>query len=478
MASYYFILTQRTNGASLYTGDTYYIQWDTGLSGATDDTYLQLFTGGTYSYFNLFKHRTWSVDYDGQTPNQTVDYTMKDNDYNGGGSIAFAATGMDIPTFPLVNVYKKNYLLNLNDNVYFADIAYVIDANASRIDSSGNHYLTGWQFASAGFTEFWSWIQGNLTLLDVSSTDINPCGDLDIPFSATSAITYYDNNADGYEYALTQSESLCSYDVTTVKIDGDALDQNKAYKTNYNLCFTPGNICFRPYTGETADITVEEYNNCSACSESGGNIPTYSAESCCDDTVFIFTATTLGGTIIGSNTVATGVTINGECAGYPSMLETGYTTNGVLTGTYTVTGEIPCNNCTGETPCVVYYYFDPCDSGDDNIYRVTQTEWQNSFGAPPFGGNTYKLENIANVPNACYVAVGEQPSNITFSPSPTSSATDVPGGCNDAICQVIVTPTPTVSVSDTPSVTPTITPTVSVSDTPSVTYDYTDSFGF
>ena len=147
--------------------------------GATDDANLQLFTGGTYTYFNLFKHRTWSVDYDGQTPNQTVDYAMKDNDYNGGGSTAFpGATGMDIPTFPLVNVYKKNYLLNLNDDVFFADIAYVIDANASRIDSSGNHYVTGWQFSFCGCLRiFGLGFGGSLTSLDVASTDRNPCGE-------------------------------------------------------------------------------------------------------------------------------------------------------------------------------------------------------------------------------------------------------------------------------------------------------------
>jgi hypothetical protein len=467
MASYYFTITQRTSAASLYTGDTYYIKWDTGLTGYPNDSTLQLATGGTETYWNLFKHRTWSIDYDGQTPSQSVDYVIKDNEYLGQNSLAFGPTGMDIPTFPLINVYKKNYLLGVNDNVYFDDIAYTVGPDAARIDGSGNHYLTGWQFSSAGSTDFWTWILGSSTYLNVNNTTVvNPCGSLDIPFSATGAIAYYDINADGYQYLLTPSESLCSYDVAQVKIDGVALDQNKAYKTNYNLCFTPGDICFRPYTGQTADITVEEYNNCSACSESGGDIPTYSAESCCDETVFIFTATTIGGDINGNLVFSSGVTINGECAGYPTMVETGYTTNGVLTGTYTVTGEIPCNNCTGETPCVVYYYFDPCDSGDTNIYRVTQQEWQNSFGAPPIGGNTYKLENIANVPNACYVAVGEQPSNITFSPSPTSSATDVPGGCNDAICQVPVTPTPTPTISLTPTISDTPTPTPTPSETP------------
>ena len=469
MASYYFTLTQRTSGASLYTGDTYYIQWDTGLSGATDDANLQLFTGGTYTYFNLFKHRTWSVNYDGQTPNQTVDYTMKDNDYNGGGSTGFPGTGMDIPTFPLVNVYKKNYLLNLNDDVYFADIAYVIDGNASRIDSSGNHYLTGWQFSSAGVTDFWTWLGGSLTTLDVANTDRNPCGDLDIPFSATGAISYYNTNGTGYEYILTESESKCNVDVTTVKIDGDALSQNQGYLTNYNACFTPGDICFRPYSGDTADITVSAYENCNACTSAAGNdIIYYSAASCCDSSVYIFTGDTtiLGGSINGAHSQLTGITINNECVGQYQQIITGYTTNGSITGYYTPTGENYCDSCTGETPCNSYYYFDPCDSSNLNIYRINQTDYDNQFGGGPNPGNTYRFDDFTGLPDGCYVAVSESPS-ITFSAELISTVTNIPGGCSDALCNVPVTPTPTPTVSDTPSVTPTNTPTVS--DTPSVT---------
>ena len=98
MASYYFTITQRTTPASLYTGDTYYIQWDTGLTGYPDNSRLQQATGGTFNNFYGFKHRSWDIDYDGQTPSQSVDYVIKSDEYLGLSNITIP-TGMDIPTF-------------------------------------------------------------------------------------------------------------------------------------------------------------------------------------------------------------------------------------------------------------------------------------------------------------------------------------------------------------------------------------------
>ena len=470
MASYYFIIKQRTSASSTYTGDTYYIQWDTGLSGATNDSNLQLFTGGTYSYFNNFKHRYWSVTYDGSTPNQSVDYTMKNDDYHGGGSTGFPPTGMEVSTFSLVNLYRQNHLLGLNGDVYFSDTNYIQDSRSDRIDSSGNTYQTGWVFGSASSTEFWNWLGGNLTLFDVANTDQNPCGGYDIPFSATGAINYYNTNGDGYTYGLTDEESTCNIDVTTISVDGNALDEDTAYLTNYNACFTPGNICFRPYTGNSGNTIVTAYDSCVACTGGTGNdILYYSAASCCDESVYVFTADTLNGNVRGSlgPQQNTGVTINGECVGAYTQITTGYTITGSIDGYYTPSGEVMCSACTGETPCRDYYYFEPCNS--DDLYRTVQGDYDTAFGGPPISGNVYKIENVSDIPDGCYTNVSATATTVTFNGyGGGSQSTEIPGGCSDSLCNA-VTPTPTPSISETSTPTPTPTPSISETATPTPT---------
>jgi len=467
MSSYYFVIKQRTSASSTYTGDTYYIQWDTGLSGATDDTNLQYFTGGTYSFFNNFKHRYWSVTYDGTTPNQSVDYTMKNDDYHGGSSSGFPPTGMEVPTFALVNLYRQNHLLGLNGDVYFSDTNYIQDSRKDRIDSNGDTYETGWVFGSASSSEFWNWLGGNLTLFDVANTDQNPCGGNDIPFSATGAISYYNTNGDGYTYGLTDEESTCNIDVTNISVDGNALDKDTAYLTNYNACFTPGNICFRPYTGNNGNTIVTAYDNCGACTGGTGNdILYYSAASCCDESVYVFTADTLNGNIRGSlgPQQNTGVTINGECVGAYTQITTGYTITGTIDGYYTPSGEVMCNSCTGETPCLDYYYFEPCN-GDD-LYRTRQGEYDTAFGGPPVSGNVYKIENVSDIPDGCYTNVNATATTVTFNGYVVDSqSTEIPGGCSDSLCSA-PTPTPTPSISETSAPTPTPTPSISETSTP------------
>jgi hypothetical protein len=482
MASYYFVIKQRTSASSSYTGDTYYIQWDTGLSGATNDSNLQLFTGGTYTYFNNFKHRYWSVTYDGTTPNQSVDYTMKNDDYHGGSSVGFPPTGMEVSTFSLVNLYRQNHLLGLNGDVYFSDTNYVIDDRSDRIDSSGNTYQTGWVFGSASSSEFWNWLGGNLTLFDVANTDQNPCGGYDIPFSATGAISYYNTNGDGYEYQLTDEESTCNIDVTNISVDGNALDKDTAYLTNYNACFTPGNICFRPYTGNSGNTIVTAYDSCAACTGGTGNdILYYSAASCCDESVYVFTADTLNGNIRGSlgPQSNTGLTINGECVGAYTQITTGYTITGTIDGYYTPSGEVMCNSCTGETPCLDYYYFEPCNG--DELYRTVQGDYDTAFGGPPISGNVYKIENISDIPDGCYTNVTATATTVTFNGyGGGSQSTEIPGGCSDSLCSASTptptpsisetsTPTPTPSISETSTPTPTPTPSISETSTPTPT---------
>jgi len=455
MASYYFTIKQRTTTASLYTGDTYYIQWDTGLSGYPDDDRLQDATGGTYSIFFNFKHRAWDIIYDSSGPSQTVDYVIKDNEWLGLGNTT-VKTGMDIPTFPLVNVYRQNAILSLNGDVYTADTAY--ETVAEFIGSDTNQYTSGFLFASAGSSEFWTWLSGNVQNFDRNNATINDClASNKIPYSATSAISYYNSVADGYEYFLDANESQCSVPVMQIKVDGSALNQNNAYKTNFNACFTPGNICLSPYTGQTADVTVEEYTDCVECQTTGGgDVLYYSASSCCDDTVYIFTGdSTSGGNINGLQAYYTGITINGECVNRPLQIPTGYTVNGVVTSTYPVVADVSCNECTAYTPCVSYYYFDPCNSSDTNNYKTPQLDWDNAFPITPNPGNVYKITGVTDLPDGCYVAVGERPSPVIFSGYVVSShAVSVPLGCSDTVCDT-TTPTPTPTQTDTPTPTPT-----------------------
>jgi hypothetical protein len=504
MAIRYFELKQAYDGSSPITGDTIIMKWDdtvvpAGLTQATTLNFISTYPNSTW----VFRSRVWDLTDLGTT---TIPF---DTEMISGESWTFASlvgtrvyvgATFDIETtFFAQNyidirtatgavkspIYQTNFysassfnetlkVVGSDTNLY-AHIRLTTLDDYNHISSQG---VNNYDFANASsFT----------SILDPSTGEHAL-----VPYSATSAVTYFNNLYDGW----ISETADCSGNVYTTGFsagliyEGDMRNYTESYSSIYGgPCMIPDNAQV-PFSGNINTIVTNYghhnvvdawYTDCDDCKTNSPyeGIYFFSASTNCQlqsvPPVSWSSITMSQGSPLGFAGLNYFPKVNGVCYGgeVATFAQISATTTGVqsISDTY-----ITCADCTGSTnPVQTYYYFSACSNGD--IYRAVTIDFDTELGLGgtlPVG-ETVLLEDITDLPDGCYTVITSATPYTDFSGyqnSPPSSITIIRNGCSDIQCQALV-PTPTQTPTYTPSPTYTETPTQTPTYTPSPTYTET-----
>lgn len=462
MAIKYYRLKQAATGSSPITGDTIYMRWDSndvpaGLTQSTTTTVLNSYPNSTWE----FRSRLWTLEDLGTTP-ISYDTDMLNGEkwiYNDiNGSTAYVGFTFDIET----TIFAQNYESVITEtgtvfspkrqtNFYSAssvnDTTKVVgtDTNLYRIillDSQADYDhittsgLTNYDFVSA--TPKVNSAIDNSSLYEV------------VPYSATSAVSYFNNLYDGWISETDDCAGNQKNSAYGVIYTGDMQSREVSYSSIYNgPCLKLDRVQI-PFSGNTNSGNLQNYyniienfyTNCEDCEDNAPYPNTYffSASTTCDGNT-VPTKTFTGDTMLWANPLFSGgiattiyLKVDGECFGGEEsgiVHITPTTINSSITDSYNT-----CADCTGSTnPIQTYYYFSACTGGQ--VYRANIVDFQNELGSV-IDDTTYLLENIRDLNDGCYTVISSSPTFINFYGFGASSSITAVSNCGDNLCQTII----------------------------------------
>ena len=456
MAIKYFQLEQSSSISSPITGDTVVLKWDDTIipAGNTQSSTLSLLSSYPNSTWN-FRSRIWTLTDLGSTT-QSFDTEMLSNEpwsFDTTGRTVYVgfSFGIDVTIFAQNYIQIKGvtpfnsprYSTNFYSASTFNDTSKVIGSDTNRYDFvslvSQDDYT---HITNSGVTQYNFAIATSITSSIVGGVNTL------IPYSATTARTYFNGLYDGWVSASDDCDGNPFTSVNDVIYSGDMVDRTKSYSSIY------GGPCLRlnntqtPYSGNTSlgdlsslsNIIDTIYSDCSTCESTNPyfNTYTFSAKTTCEGVDAIGQ-----GIIVSANTINWGspdgsgdigayyIQANGLCfgGGVGDMVQINNTSP-----TYVITNVYSgCSDCVNvQNPLDTYYYFSACTGGD--VYRFNRFDYEQDFNVPTIG-QVYLIENVTGMDDGCYTLIT---SNVTFidivNYPQNSTSTFIGYGCSDVLC--------------------------------------------
>jgi hypothetical protein len=533
MATYYYRFEQSATPGSPITGDTIYIAFPDTVDTApynrsTLDTFIGVFPNLTVD----FKSRVWRPYSLGTGYGGPVDYTIIDDDYLN----LWAATGP-------AQVYV-GYSLSIDVNFFIKNSVWFVDGTNQPVYRPHDFpFLSG----SAVTNEFYLNGRTGADLNIYNKKTLTTQSDYDhltnngsttyafassspielgfgttggyLPFTATSAVNYYNTVADAFISKLQECNNPSSISQLQYYYTGDFRDSVSGSTSIYGgECFRTDSVVF-PFSGTPSSFytqapIVNTYSDCNVCESNVSNEGFYYwsiAGSCYSGVIspaLIFTASTseidgrpwgqMGGVgvYVKLNYSGGDICMNSEASGF--SIVSAQTTNATLVEVYN-----SCIDCANDIPATPT----PTPTGTiPSTPTPTLTRTPTQTGCPCFSVNvTIGIDDLnaagGNSDPALDGAVFFEYTDCDGNPQQVKFTSDGPyedvaclltsalGSVNlfyyraddktnvessffetTNCCYVTPSPTPTQSVTRTPTTTPTLTPTntptISLTSTP------------
>ena len=488
MATTYYKFENSAQVGSPYSGDTYYIAYPDTVSAALS---YALFDSVTTSFPNAifnFKSRKWKVQNLGTSYGGSIDYTIVNNDFLGLSSLSPLQTfyvGFSIPID--VNFFSKNSVWTINgiigsalreyDFPFFSGSSYTTNYPLFTVGADTNVYLVSTIDTQQDYDHITNSGVTNYDFANSTSVDtgvmVSPS--FVIPYSATSAVNYYNSVADAWISPYIECNDPSKDSNLNYYYVGNFPNPILSYDSVYGgECFTL-NTAMAPFSGTPssfyADLIQNTYADCPTCISSVDHLNIYYyqvATDCSGNTIspaLTFTATTsqIDGSPWGVqqnrniklNYSGGDVCIPTESGGW-SMVSA-QTTNATLINIY--------NNCTD---CANNVPISPTPTPTQTVTpSITPTKT-----VTPTQTSSVTPTVTPTVTSTVTPTLTETP---TQTPTITPTVTDTPTQTPTSTETPTVTPTSDPTQTPTASVTPTVTPTVTPSDDPTQTPTPTDT---
>jgi hypothetical protein len=424
MATTYYKFTSAASISSPITGDTYYIAYpDTVTAAGFDYATFSFFVSSQPNFRWAFKSRVWEVQNLGTSYGGSIDYSIINDDfisvYSTSPVPVTVYVGFSIPID--VNFFGKNniWITDGTLNSVFQDYNFPFFSGASftanfggfRVGSDTNIYTPIILDSSQDYTHITNFTVTNYDFANSNPIDGGVLGPNIgvIPYSATSAINYYNTVVDAWvsPYVECNDPSEYSSNVNYYYV-GNFPSPTTAFDSQFGgECFT-FNTAMAPFSGTPStyytDLIENTYVDCPTCEASVDHLDIYYHQV---------------GTDCNNNPIT------------PQLIFTATTSQIDTTPWGTTDRAYVKLNYSGGDICI----------NTEGVWSVVSAQTTNAT-----------LINL-------YANCTDCANNVPISPTPTPTQTVTPS----------ITPTKTVTPTQTSSVTPTITPTVTSTVTPTVT---------
>ena len=313
MATTYYKFENPAQVGSPYSGDTYYIAYPDTISANLSYSVFNSTTTSFPTWIWQFKSRNWTVQNLGTGYGGPIDYTMIDNDLlliTSTSPLTYYV-GFSIPID--VTFFSKNSFFYTGgtfssgsfsyDFPFFSGASVTSDTDTLTTGSDTNLYIRTLIDTQLDYDHI---TNSGVTLYDfVNSSPVDTGvipGILLVPFSATSAISYYNSVVDAWisPYIECNDPNKTSSNVTYYYTGN--FPYGKGFDSIYGgECFTV-NSAMGPFSGTPSsfytNLIQTEYGDCPTCEASVDHLDLYYYQvttDCSGNTItpaLIFTATT------------------------------------------------------------------------------------------------------------------------------------------------------------------------------------------
>jgi hypothetical protein len=456
--------------ASPTTGDTYYIAYSDTVSANLDYNTFSTLVSSQPNWRWAFKSRVWQVQNLGTSYGGSIDYSIINNDfiYVYSTSPVTVYVGFSIPID--VNFFAKNNIW-ITDGTYgpvfqdynfpfFSGTSFTTNFGGYRVGSDTNIYASIILDSVQDYTHITSF---TVTTYDFANSTPIDGGVLGpnlpvIPYSATSAINYYNTVVDAWVSKYVECNDPSEFSSASYYYVGNFPSPTTAFDSQFGgECFT-FNTAMAPFSGTPStyytDLIENTYVDCPTCEASVDHLDIYYHKvgtDCSGNTLtpeLIFTATTsqidtnpwgvTAKAYVKLNYSGGDICINQE--GTWSVVSA-QTTNATLINLYS-----NCTNCANNIP-------------------ITPSPTPTFTVTPSYTPTNTPTETETPTPTPTFT----QTPTETETPTPTPTFTQTPTETE--------TPTPTPTFTQTPTETETPTPTPTFTLTQTITQTLTSSIG-
>jgi hypothetical protein len=314
MATTYYKFTSAASLASPTTGDTYYIAYSDTVTANLDYNTFSTLVSSQPNWRWAFKSRVWEVQNLGTSYGGSIDYSIINDDFINvySTSPVTVYVGFSIPID--VNFFAKNNIW-ITDGTYgsvfqdynfpfFSGASFTTNFGGFRVGSDTNIYTPIILDSVQDYTHITNF---TVTTYDFANSTPIDGGVLGsnlpvIPYSATSAINYYNTVVDAWVSKYVECNDPSEFSSASYYYVGNFPSPTTAFDSQFGgECFT-FNSAMAPFSGTPStyytDLIENTYVDCPTCEASVDHLDIYYHKvgtDCSGNTLtpeLIFTATT------------------------------------------------------------------------------------------------------------------------------------------------------------------------------------------